>query len=349
MTKIYSDKLPQHLRSDFAPIYIVSGDEPLLMQESCDLIRNKARDLGFNDRELHHADNSFDWHSVQQSAQSLSLFADKKLIEIRCTTKLNDKARKALGEYAETPPPDNVLLLVLPKLERATLNAKWFKPLEAAGVLIQVWPITLGQLPRWIKSRAQQMGLDIAQDALDILSSRVEGNLLAATQELEKLTLLTDDGKIDAALMAHAVADSARYDVFTLIDRALHGDARGAVKNLHGLRGEGSEVLSILWALSREIRNLIQLKRAVSEGKSLQSVAKSFGIWDNRLPMVKAALQRLNTRQLNQLLRTAALVDRATKGMHNADPWEGCLEIILGIAGVHPLNDTNQKLAVKSR
>ena len=190
------------------------------------------------------------------------------------------------------------------------------------------------------------MGLSIDPPALDILSSRVEGNLLAASQELEKLKLLTDDGNISAALMAHAVANSARYDVFTLIDKALHGDARGAVENLNGLKSEGTEVIQILWALTREIRTLLELTNALGSGKNFATAAKSFGIWDNRQSLVKHALSRLKQPQLQILLRKAGQVDRAAKGMHSSDPWDGCTDIVLTLAGVTAFNRQSERVSL---
>lgn len=347
MAKLRPEQLSRELTKNIAPIYWVSGDEPLVVQECSDDIRSAAKQQGFSERELYHVDNSFDWNLLHYAGQSLSLFGGQKIIELRLNGKINDAGRKALVEYANSnPSPDIVLLLISPKIERSTQNAKWFKTVEAATQFIAVWPVNAAQLPRWIDQRAKKMGLFIESTALDILASRVEGNLLAASQELEKLKLLTDDGKIDAALMAHAVANSARYDVFSLIDKALHGDARGAVANLSGLKNEGTEVIQILWALTREIRTLLELSTAIANGKNFSTAAKSFGIWDNRQSLVKNALNRLKPVQLHTLLRKAGQVDRAAKGMHSANPWDGCFDIILSLSGVNPFNKQTEKAAL---
>ncbi|MGQ9425669.1 DNA polymerase III subunit delta [Gilvimarinus sp. F26214L] len=348
MAKLSIEQLTGDLNKGLAPIYVVSGDEHLVVQECCDRIRQAAREQGFDERELYHADYNFDWNQLHHSGQSLSLFGSRKIIEVRLTGKLSDKGRKALVEYAGAPPADNLLLIVAPKFERNVQSAKWFKTVEGAGRFIPVWPVNPGQLPRWIRERAKRLEIQVSDEAVDILASRVEGNLLAAAQELEKLKLLADEGRVDAGTMAHAVADSARYDVYSLVDKALHGDARGAVKTLNGLKSEGTEVLAVLWALSRELRTLLQLSEAVAAGKPFQSVARQYGVWDKRQPLVKNALARLKPAQLNLLLRKAGQVDRATKGMHDSDPWEGCLEIVLNLSGVFPLTRPTETLALKS-
>ncbi|GAB1263800.1 DNA polymerase III subunit delta [Aurantivibrio infirmus] len=348
MAKIRVEQLAKELKSTLAPIYVVSGDEHLVVQECCDDIRAAAKAAGYTDRELYHADNNFDWSQLTYSSQSLSLFSNQKLIEVRLTGKLSDKGRKELVAYSESPPNDAILLLVAPKFDRNVQNAKWFKALESASAYLQIWPVNGAQLPRWINTRAKKLGLQIDNEALDILVSRVEGNLLAAAQELEKLALISEDNRISAKLMSHAATDSARYDVYSLIDKALHGDARSAVKNLSGLKSDGTDILAILWALTREIRTLIQLQEAIDSGKNFASAARQSGIWDSRQSLIKGALSRLRLKQLHTLLRKASQVDKSAKGMHGADPWEGCLEIVLNLAGVNALNPLSEKIALRN-
>lgn len=348
MARISPEQLAADLSRGLAPIYLVSGDEILLVQESCDRIRQAAAEAGYQDRELYHADHSFDWNQLHHASQSLSLFSSRKLIELRLSGKLNDAGRKAIVEYAEAPPADMVLLLVAPRFERSTQSAKWFKTLEAASRHVQVWPISRQQLPGWVSQRARSLGLQLDKDAVDVLVERVEGNLLAAAQELEKLRLLYDgQGIINAELMAQAVSDSARYDIFGLLDRALGGDAPGAVKMLQGLRAEGTDVLPLLGALSREIRNLLHIALAMEEGKSFTALARQVGIWDKRQGLVKAGLNRLDPARLSLMLRKAALVDRAAKGMNDSDPWDICLDLVLNLAGVVPLNKRTESIALR--
>lgn len=348
MAKLRPEQLSAALNKQLAPIYLVSGDEPLLAQEACDAIRAAARKQGFNERELYHAEASFDWGQLLASANSLSLFADKKIIELRIPSgKPGDKGGKILLEYAESPAADNLLLIVTPKLDGAAQKAKWFKAVEDAGVQVQIWPITPAQLPRWIGQRLQQAGLSTEPSAIELLVSRVEGNLLAAVQEIEKLKLLAPNNQVSYELMASVVADSARYDVFGLADKALHGDARGAVKTLQGLRSEGTEAINVLWALTRDLRSLVQISQAVTQGKHFEWAAKQAGVWDKRQPLVQGALRRLKPGQLQQLLRKANGIDKAIKGMRNAEPWDELLDLVLNLAGVMSLNPLNERLSLK--
>lgn len=348
MPKLRPEQLGAALSKGLAPVYLISGDEPLLIQEACDQIRKAARGKQFTERELYHCDAGFDWNQVLSSANSLSLFADRKIIELRIpSSKPGDKGGKVIADYMTSPSDDNLLLIVTGKLDGAAQKSKWLKAIEDNGIHIQVWPVTPSQLPRWIGVRLQQAGLHADGAAIDLLASRVEGNLLAAAQEIEKLALLTTDNTISAELMAAAVADSARYDIFGLTDRALHGDARAAVKTLHGLKTEGTEPITILWALTRDIRALVQISLATAQGKSFDNAARQAGIRDKRQPLVRAALQRLKPAQLQALLRKANGIDKAIKGMRNAEPWDELLDLLLNISGVNSLHPANDRLALK--
>lgn len=348
MARLSAEQLPKSLQQ-LRPVYLVTGDEPLLVQEACDAIRGEARKQGFSERELFHADPHFQWDQVLQSANSMSLFAEKKLLEVRLTqSKLNEKGSHAILEYCKSPAEDTLLLLIGPKLEKATQNSKWFKALDGCGVAVAIWPINSKQLPRWIEQRLQKSGLRADSQTIDILASRVEGNLLAAVQEIEKLKLVAGaDGVIDRAIMASAVVNSARYDVFGLVDKALSGDARSAATTLNGLRSEGSEATIILWALTREVRTLISLKTAQQEGLPMEAVAKRHGVFERRLPLVKGALQRLNLPTLRLLIRECGYTDRTIKGMASGDPWGILLDIVLTLSGTRALNGAVLKALLK--
>lgn len=348
MAKLRPEQLGAALNKPLAPIYIITGEEPLLIQESCDLIRAAARKAGFIERDLYHADNHFDWSQVLASANSMSLFADKKIIEVRMPSgKPGDKGGKMLQEYAQSPASDNLLLIITEKVDSATQKSKWFSALESQGVHIQHWPVTTENLPHWIGARLKQAGLQADSNAIDLLASRIEGNLLAAVQEIEKLKLLAPSNVISMELMASVVADSARYDVFGLADKALHGDARAAVKTLHGLKAEGTEAIAVLWALTRDIRSLVQIAQMTSQGKNFDWAAKQAGVWDKKQPLFRSALQRLKPAQLQQLLRKANGVDKAVKGMRDAEPWDELLDLVLNLAGVQSLHPANEKLSLK--
>ncbi|SDZ95318.1 DNA polymerase III subunit delta [Microbulbifer marinus] len=328
--RINPRQLQQSLNKGLAPVYVVSGDEPLLVQECCDSIRAAARNSGFSERELLHAEHNFDWGQLLASAGSMSLFAEKKVIEVRLPSgKPGDKGSKALQEFASLASDDLLLLLVLPKLDRSQLNSKWVKALEQNGVLLQIWPVDAQEMPRWIHQRLRAAGLDAEPEAIQILAERVEGNLLAASQEIEKLKLLSQDNLITAATMSDAVASSARYDVFGLIDRALAGDAENAVKTLHGLRAEGIEAPVVLWALAREIRSLLEIGEKLDQGQQLARLVRI----QKRQPLIQSALARLRPRQLESLLLRARAVDTAIKGGKDQDPWTGLLELTLNLCG----------------
>ena len=218
--KLRADQLKDHVKKPLQPIYIISGDVPLLVQEATDAIRQAARQQGFTERELLHQEAGFDWNYVIESASSMSLFGDKKILELRLgNQKPNDAGKKVLTQYSENPSPDTLLLVITDKLDSAVQRAKWFKSLEAAAVWIQIWPVDAKQLPQWIQRRMMQSGLTPQQEAVSLIAERVEGNLLAASQEIEKLRLLYGETSIDVTMVQDAVADSARFDVFSLVDR----------------------------------------------------------------------------------------------------------------------------------
>lgn len=348
MAKLRADQLNATLAKALASVYLVSGDEPLLIQETCDQIRKAARQQGFSEREIYHVESGFDWNQLLASANSLSLFSDKKIFEIRMPSgKPGEKGTKALVDYLEDPSPDNLLLIITEKLDAGTQKSKWVKLIEDKGIHLQIWPIPPAQLPRWISTRLQQAGLSADSAATDLLASRIEGNLLAAVQEIEKLALLSTDKHISYELMAAAVADSARYDAFSLADKALHGDARAAAKTLQGLRGEGADAISILWSVLRDIRSLNQIAQSQAQGKSFEAAARQAGVWEKRQPLIQNALRRFKPVQLQLMLRKANAIDKSIKGMRNAEPWDELLDLVLNLAGVQSLNNQNEKLGLR--
>lgn len=339
MAKLPFEQLNKALARQLSPVYLISGDEPLMVQESCDAVRTAARQAGFSERELYHTDSGFQWPQLLHSANSMSLFAERKIIEIRVHNgKPGDAGSKAIIEYCRDPAEDNLLLLVCPKLERASQNSKWYKAIDQIGAVVTIWPVDAKQMPRWIEQRLQRAGIRADSQAVEILASRVEGNLLAAAQEIEKLKLVAQDGFIDGHTMANAVVDSARYDVFGLVDKALTGNAQAAAATLNGLRGEGSEPTIILWALTREIRALIALRQALSSGQALEAVARSHGIFDKRLPMIRGALQRIPMPTLRLLIKECGYIDRTIKGMATGDCWGALLDVVLTLSGNRALS-----------
>lgn len=346
MAKLRLEQLKKALQQELAPVYLIAGDEPLLVQEAADDLRKAARQKGFSEREVHHTDGgNFNWDQLLMSANSLSLFGDAKLIELRLHNgKPGTSGSQAIAQYCQAAPPDSLLLIVTPKLDKGTLNSAWVKAIDRIGCVITVWPVSAGQLPHWIDQRLKAAGLRADAQTIELLASKVEGNLLAAVQEIEKLKLLATHDVIDSQLMTAAVVDSARYDVFGLVDRALSGDGRAAARTLNGLRGEGTEPMAVLWALTREVRALYNVKYAVQDGRPFEMAAKQNGIWQQRQSLVGQAVKRLSLSQLGSLVQQAAKADRTVKGLSDGDAWAVLLDIVLGMAGTRTLPDKLQKL-----
>ena len=315
--KLKTEQLGAHLQKQLAPFYIISGDEPLMVQETCDQIRLASKKHGIEERELLHAEAGFDWGDLLDQVNAMSLFASRRLIEVRIPNgKPSDKG-KALLEIAANPNPDNVVLIVTPRLDAATQKTKWFKALEAAGVFIAIWPIDRNQLPGWVQRRIQAAGMSASQDAVALFAQRIEGNLLAGVQEIEKLRMMGTQ-QISIELMEEATAESARYDAVTLADSCLLGNIGDASRILSHLKAEGHEAIMILGALVRKVRQLISLQ---SYGpQRLTEGFKSQNIWPKQQPPFKSALSRLSQAELFECLQTAELTDRAIKGDGN-DPW----------------------------
>ncbi|TLX60733.1 DNA polymerase III subunit delta [Stutzerimonas nosocomialis] len=336
--KLQPAQLTKHLQGPLAPVYAVSGDEHLLCQEACDAIRAATRAQGFSERQVFNAEANFDWSQLIEAGASLSLFAEKRLLELRIPNgKPGDKGTAALLEYLARPAEDTVLLISLPKLDGSAQKTKWAKALiEGPQVqFLQIWPVDAAQLPQWIRQRLSQAGLAANQEAVELIAARVEGNLLAAAQEIEKLKLLAEDGQVTVDTVQAAVADSARYDVFGLIDAVLNGHAVHALRMLDGLRGEGVEVPVILWALAREVRTLANIAQQHSQGIPLDRAFSQARppIWDKRRPLVTKALQRHSAARWGRLLIDAQRIDAQIKGQAEGDPWVGLSSLCLQLCG----------------
>lgn len=333
--RLRPEQLPSHVEKPLLPIYLVSGDEPLQLNEATDALRAAARAQGFGEREVLQVETGFDWAALAAAGSNLSLFAERKLIELRLPSgKPGDAGAKALTAYAAAPSPDNLLLISCGKLEKQQQSSKWFKALETAGAVVQVWPVEPRALPGWIRQRLLSRGMQPTPEAAQLLAERVEGNMLAAAQEVEKLVLLHGAGPLDGEAVRAAVADSARYDVFELADAALGGDAARSARIVEGLRGEGEEPVLILWALVREVRLLAQFAVAMAGGAALDGLLQQQRVWDKRKPLYHAALKRHGLRRWRALLRRAARLDRICKGAEPGNPWDELLQFSLLMAGV---------------
>ncbi|KZX56921.1 DNA polymerase III subunit delta [Halioglobus sp. HI00S01] len=332
--RLYPEKLAGHLKQQLLPVYLISGDEPLLVQECCDLVRKAARDAGCTDREIIDVVPRFKWDEILHSASSMSLFAERKLVEIRMPSgKPGADGSKALCEYLDMAAgSDDILLIVSGKIDKQSTNSKWYKALDKAGATVQIWPIEARDLPRWLQQRCSAAGLSIDNDALQLLCEQVEGNLLAAVQEVEKLKLLASDGQINAETITASVSNNARYNLFDMTDHALKGNAGTSLKMLHGLRGEGTEPAVALWALLREVRTLHQARQQVDAGQSPQQVLGGLRVWKNRMPLMQGALSRHNSVTLTALLEQASAVDGTIKGFAAGKPWDQLENLVLQLA-----------------
>lgn len=340
--KLRTNQVSQHIKkagqsNSLSPLYIVSGEDPLLMQETCDLLRAGARSAGFSERELYNVEAGFDWNSLLESTNSMSLFGDRKLLEVR-VKKLDEAGKKALNAYLEAPSDDNLMVLSMGKVDRKTLSTKWFQAIESKSALIQVWPIENHQLPQWIQQRMECKGLHPSPDATQLLTERVEGNLLAAAQEIDKLTLLIEPGPVNANTIQAAVANQSRYTQFELVDQAIQGNYVQALRILTFLQNSGTEPTAILWALSKDLRALEGISSSLENGQALAKAFRDFRVWDNRKPILQKALNKHNNKLFRATLIEAGNIDHAVKGIIKASPWVGFRNIIMMLSGTMKTN-----------
>lgn len=336
--QLRAEQLESHLAKGLAPIYVISGDEPLQIQELGDAIRARSRSEGFTEREVLNVERGFDWNQLRDCANNLSLFAERRLLEVRMAAKPGDDGARALAEYAAHPPADTALLLTCAKLDKnTTARAKWFQALAKIGVVIQVWPVGERELPEWIQRRMRARGLQPSSDAVAMLADRVEGNLLAAAQEIEKLALLHTAGRIDVESIAAAVADSARFNVFGLVDSALAGKSERCARMLGGLRGEGVAPVLLCWALTREVRTLTGMAADIAKGQRADAVLTRHRVWDRRKPLINHALRHRPVDEWYDLLRRCAHTERVIKGAAVGKPWDELLQLTLMLSGLNPM------------
>ena len=333
--KVRADQLASQLNKNLAPIYIVSGDEVLLCQEAADSIRQAAQQHQIEERLRFVADAQFDWQDVINENQSLSLFSSRRLFDIQID-KMAEKHTKALAQLGQDLSQDNIILLTIPKLDARTQKAKWFSQLESQGVFVQIWPIDANRLPAWVQQRAQSLDLSLTRDAAAIICERGEGNLLALSQELEKLVLMHGAGsKIDAEQALESVVDSSRYSIYDLSDRLLMGKTQEALHCLHQLLGEGVESNIILWLINRETQTLVNLLSAM-QNTSLRQACQAQKIWDKRIPFYESAMSRHNQITLPYIQNYLALMDKSVKGIDGPDLAIDLRNLVMMFCGYKP-------------
>lgn len=325
--RLRAGQIDDHLRKGLPSVWLISGDEPLQLMEAADAVRAAARAAGHEEREVLEAGPGFDWASLTATGSALSLFATRRIVELRMgASKPGKEGSKSLEGWAADPPPDTVLIVTCGKLDKREAEARWVKALEGSGVFVQVWPLGADEIEGWIARRMRSRGLAPEADAVRLLAGRVEGNLLAAAQEVDKLRLLHGEGRIGLEDILASVADSARYSVFDLGEAALGGDTERAVRILQGLRSEGETPVMVVWALAREMRMLA----AASEGADPRTVFR--GMPPKRQAAMAALVKRRSDRAWRRLLACCARTERVVKGQAPGRPWDELLGLVTTVS-----------------
>lgn len=343
--QIAAAQLASQLQRGLRPLYTVHGDDPLLVQEACDAIRAAARAAGHTERTVHTLTGAHaDWSAVLASGASLSLFADKQLVEVRVPSgKPGKDGSVALQRLAESAAGNDAVLnlVVLPRLDMATQKSAWFAALEAHGVAVKVEPVERGALPAWIAQRLQAQGQRVAageagQRTLQFFADRVEGNLLAAHQEIQKLALLHPAGELSFEQVEAAVLNVARYDVFKLAEAVLAGQVLRVQRMLDGLQAEGEAAVLVHFALSEDIRALHRVRLALDAGRPLPVALRENRVWGMKERLMERALPGLTTGQVARWLDDAHTVDGIVKGLKvpdwPADPWLALNQLAIKVA-----------------
>lgn len=326
--QLKGEQLPAHLERELRPLYVLYGDEPLLVLEAADQIRAKARREGYSEREVLTALPGFDWNQLLTAGGNLSLFGDRKLIDLRIPSgKPGREGGAALQAWCERLSPDTLLLLTLPELDWKEEKAAWFTALAQAGVAVKLMAPPLAELPNWIAGRLRRQQQSADAQGLRFIAERVEGNLLAAHQEIQKLALLYPSGTLSLEQIREAVLNVARYDIDTLREALLAGDTARLVRTLEGLRQEGEAPPLVLWAMGEEIRTLALVQSGIARGQSSDAVMRQARVWGNRQALVKGAAQRLSPATLETALKLAGQIDRLIKGIGRGDVWEEFLRL----------------------
>jgi DNA polymerase-3 subunit delta len=330
---ITSEELPRHLASGLKPLYVVFGDALLLATEAGDSIRAAARAAGYSERETFIAEQHFKWGELRNSAQSLSLFAERKIIDVRIPSgKPGVEGGQALQDYCANLSPDVLTLISLPRLDWSTQKSQWFSALQQHGVMITADDILRNALPRWIAGRLERQEQAVDNATLEFLADRCEGNMLAAFQEIQKLALLFPAGTLSFDQVKDAVMDVARFDIFKLSEAMLNGNAARYAHILDGLRAEGTATVLVLWALSEDIRTLGKVLQAVQRGGNPGNALRDLRVRKDRQAPIENAVRRLKFPHIERAILQAARLDKTIKGLRQGDVWDELLQLGLRFA-----------------
>jgi DNA polymerase-3 subunit delta len=333
--KIAFEQLPFALLKKLYPVYLVSGDEILLVEEACEQIRKSVQQSAITDRKIYHVDSHFNWQQLTQSISHLSLFGEKTLIELHISVdKINETGQQILIKYLEKPFKDKILLITISKLNANAQKTKWFKLIDQAGGFIPIWPMTSQQLLIWIKQRLQFYQMSADRPAVQLIAEYAEGNLTSAKQAIERLRLLHNDKQhLTYDDVVASALDNAYYDIFALNEAALSGDAKRTLRILNKLKSEGIEPTLILWALIQEIRSLIEIQKLIEQGQSLENIMAKKSIREKQKPLIRSCLRHHHAKSLVKLLQLAAQSDHLIKGLTTGNIWDELKKISLGLCG----------------
>jgi len=325
------DQLQASITKTVYPVYLVSGDEPLQQMESLDVIRSFLREQEYAEREILDVDAQFDWYRLMEEAANMSLFASRRIVELRLpSAKPGRQGSQVIKEYLSRPPEDTVLIINAGKVDASAKKSAWYKSVEQNGLVIQCWPVPVEKLSLWLKQRFRNRDMDADNEVLSYISQHVEGNLLAADQEIEKLYLLLGPGKITYADVAEAVTSQSRYSVFELVDMLLTGNTKRVIKIVSGLKAEGIVPVVVNWALTKDIRLLTQ---AAKDKSSAEYLLKRSGVWQSRMGLFNACLSRHNHRSLQMMLKRCSYIDAVSKGVITANVWDEIETLCVRLAG----------------
>lgn len=328
---IRPDQLQSGITKTVYPVYLVSGDEPLQQMESLDLIRSFLREQEYAEREVLDVDAQFDWFRLMEEAANMSLFSSRRIVELRLPTgKPGRQGSQVIKDYLSRPPEDTVLIINAGKVDASAKKSAWYKSVEQNGLVVQCWPVPIEKLSVWLKQRFKKRDMDADNEVLAYISQHVEGNLLAADQEIEKLYLLLGPGKVTYADVAEAVTSQSRYSVFELVDMLLTGNTKRVIKIIAGLKAEGIVPVVVNWALTKDIRLLTQVAQDVS---SAEFILKRSGVWQSRMALFKSCLARHHHRSFQMMLKRCAYIDAASKGMVDTNVWDEIETLCVRLAG----------------
>ena len=335
MARLEQNQLKQQLTTKLSPLYVLVGDEPLAQSECLDAIRQAARRAGADERSSFMVERTFNWQQIKQFNQALSLFSSLRILEIHIPNgKPGVDGGKALTELAASPIPDTTTIIVLPSLEREAKNSAWFNALQSASTLIELKEIAPTQLPAWLAGRLAAQNQSTDAQSLTFIANQVEGNLLAAHQEIQKLGLLYPVGEISAEAVRESVLNVSRYDAFQLGEAVLAGDAARTSRILQGLQDEGENAVAVMNPLMWVLRPLVRIKQAEARGESVINAMTNARIYGDRQNLVKRALTRLSMRQLEAALQKLCDIDRTAKGVMQGDAWLELSRLCFGLAKV---------------